>query len=177
MRWWCSWVLTFVPLVGSTVISPCFALVISESLSLFPPTIYLKTLHALYSLLSTFSPFIVFQCIKQHLYIFWDLPAPPILINHSVSYICHSCLPIKVTSCVSVEYTLSCATSVDNLCRAASPVLVKRTQCNWTKTRTLKLCVFTCSFRTTGLSVLCCGPQASSTGLTNKLIHLVVVEL
>ena len=32
---------------------------------------------------------------------------------------------------------------------------VKRAGCNWTKTRTLKLCVYM-RFRTTGLGVLCC---------------------
>jgi len=32
---------------------------------------------------------------------------------------------------------------------------VKRAQCNWTKMRTLQLCVYT-RFRTTGLGVLCC---------------------
>jgi len=33
--------------------------------------------------------------------------------------------------------------------------VVKRAQCNWTKTRTLQLCVYM-RFRTTGLGVLCC---------------------
>ena len=53
---------------------------------------------------------------------------------------------------------------------------VKRAGCNWTKTRTLQLCVYML-FRTTGLGVLCCWLQASGASFTSTLILLVVVEL
>ena len=52
----------------------------------------------------------------------------------------------------------------------------KRAQRNWTKTRTLQLCVYM-HFRTTGLGVLWCWLQASGASFTSKLILFVVVEL
>jgi len=45
---------------------------------------------------------------------------------------------------------------------------VKRAQCNQTKTRTLDH-MFTWSFKTIGLGILCCSPYAISTSFANNL--------
>jgi len=52
---------------------------------------------------------------------------------------------------------------------------IETVQCNCIRTSTLELRVFAWIFRTTGLCVLRCGPQASGTSFMRKLILLVVV--